>query len=171
MQFLRKTSAIALALAILAASSCGGGSAQTETTTSAETATETTAGEPAYAPTVYDFGGETLNMFLWETPQGLVIESETGDVVNDAIFRRNSKVMDEFNVDIKFTVQPGSGDNYSSWINVVSSSVMAGDGEIDLVGGYGHMIMKDVSGETFHNLADIASMDLPPRPLQPCRQQ
>lgn len=65
---------------------------------------------------------------LTYSPNTYYIEEETGDVVEDAIFRRNILVEDRFNVKISIITSPG----ISQLDATLKSSVMAGEDAFDL---------------------------------------
>ena len=66
--------------------------------------TETLAAEKAYVREGKDFDGKTFNVIAdLETGNNLyyddlTIEEESGEVLNDAVFRRNLKVIEDYNV-------------------------------------------------------------------------
>ena len=49
-------------------------------------------------------------------------ESETGDVVNDSIYKRNEKISDRFNVNIKSVTLP---DESNKWNQQLEGEVMS----------------------------------------------
>lgn len=116
-----------------------GNNATTEDTTDNSDFTETTTEEvtteqdiKSTLPTA-DFGGDEFNIFLWEYTQMAATE-ETGDIINDAVYRRNADVEELYNVKLSFTVRDGSSESgkASSWFKTVEASILAGDGSIDL---------------------------------------
>jgi len=100
---------------------------QTDTTESA--ASETTA-EKIELPKA-DFGGETFRIagFSVWGDHYLYADELNGEVLNDAVYERNSRVADNYNVRFEYTVYdqtPGKvGD-------LIRQSVAAGDGAVDL---------------------------------------
>lgn len=103
-----------------------------------------------------DFGGAPFRIVTSDgkTTQ-YIVEAETGDVVDDAIFRRNSKVSERFNVE--FSVIYDSG--YSDTSKYVTSLVSAGDDAVELVAMHvveaGLLTMNDM----FQNWYDIPHID------------
>ena len=83
-----------------------------------------------------DYGGRQFN-FLCRTLQlyEYNVEEENGDIVNDALFRRNKSVEDRFNVNIHAIDMDGSWGNMGGYKNTIKNSVLAGDGAYDLVEG------------------------------------
>ena len=132
-----KNSARSLTLILLAALTaqtfaCGSEPTGGETTP-ADTESTAPETEKPFADDLgeYDFGGADFTMLVREMRKDLIVpESETGDVVNDAIFARNSKLAERFNVKIKYVVLE---DKSATWNQALESSVMSGDGDYDLV--------------------------------------
>ena len=159
------TSGAALLLASILISvlaSCGGNTAQNP---SAETAggdnapvTEAVTEEqkPDHLDSLgeYDFGGKDFNMLVRQSRMSSVMTDEAiGEVYNDAVFNRNSKIAERFN--IKFTAMPLE-DVGATWNKQISSSVMANDGAYDVV-------MPDYwwgceTGGYFLNMLDYSSI-------------
>lgn len=59
-------------------------------------------------------------------------ESENGDVVNDAVFRRNRAVEDRYNVKVTQIIQNSGGDQDACLVPHIRQTVMAGDDLYDL---------------------------------------
>ena len=106
------TCLLALSMTTTAMISCGEEPADDLTPTDSATAAETAA-ETAEQETILisdlpdmDWDGRVFNVLGWEgdRPQfvnfEIFAEKETGDVVNDAIFRRNSKIEETYHVKI-----------------------------------------------------------------------
>ena len=97
---------LALAMILPMALSCAETTPSGETTAPAETLTpsgnveETTAEETLFAksniPEDLRFEGTTVNILYWDDVPNLefFVEDQTGEAVNDAIYRRNAKVQD-----------------------------------------------------------------------------
>ena len=104
----------------------GVGSAESQTETAAET-------KPDHLDALgaYDFGGRNFNMLVRETRiTDVIAEEETGEVFNDAVYSRNAKVAERFN--IVFTTQ-NLPDDGGTWNKQIGASTMAHDGAYDVV--------------------------------------
>lgn len=126
----RKTSFLLALLCVLASVSCGSagggdksassGGSTGETTTAAET-------EPAYDWPDVDLGGKKFSILNSSTTWGfyttLDLEAETGDVLDDAVYRRNSLLEDKLNFEFDVT----EIDIESGTIDKMKSSVMSGE--------------------------------------------
>lgn len=147
--------------------SCGDNTTAEDTTggnadDTTETATEEVTTEQDIKSTLptADFGGDEFNIFLWEYTQMAATE-ENGDIINDAVYRRNADIEELYNVKLSFTVRDGSSESgkASSWFKTVEASILAGDGSIDLAGGYGYQFASKSLSGNFVNLCDISTID------------
>ena len=151
----------AIFVSMLASASCGNGGNPVETTSASDSTisddTTTTVAEakPVYKKPDKDFSGSAMDILLWNE-NSFSVEEETGDVIDDAVFARNSTVQDILGVDFTYDVR---SDDYSKWLNTLNSSILAGDNAYQLAGGYGYRLAKDSLGGNFHNLENNAYID------------
>lgn len=127
-----------LLAALLSAASCGDSTSEPQTNVT-ETAAQSSATEAVtedvrapyadMAPAVEDFGGYHFRIFVHEGNK-YDSEEETGEIVNDAIFRRNSAVEEAYNVEIS-TV---SGFSHSEDRALAMQNIQAGDDFADVLG-------------------------------------
>lgn len=133
----RYIAAILATIQLSAIVSCGENGTRTPETSAGESDATTTAAETANpldddVPAL-DFGGKELHVrsVTYETGSYLTlfdIEEQTGDVVFDALYKRNRLIEDRFNM--KFVCDEASiGENTS----LLKSLVMAGDASYDLI--------------------------------------
>ncbi len=149
-----------LLTSILTAVSCGStdtGNPTTDSGTDSTTEPQSVDTEKPYLDDLgeYDFGGKDLNMLVRETRVTAIAPDETtGDVVNDAIFNRNTTVGQRFNVNLKAFTLP---DDKDTWNKALQGEAMSGSGEYDIV-------MPDYwwgceTGGYFLNLLDYDVLD------------
>ena len=129
--------AILAAIQLSATVSCGEDGTQTPGTTASETDGTTTEAETKNpldddVPAL-DFGGKELHVrsVTYESGSYLTlfdIEEQTGDVVFDALYKRNRLIEDRFNM--KFVSDEAS---YFENIELLKSLVMSGDASYDLI--------------------------------------
>ncbi len=81
------------------------------------------------APAVEDFGGYDFRIFVHESTK-YDAEEETGEIVNDAIFRRNQAVEDRYNI----TVSTVSGFGHDEDRKLAMQNIQAGDDFADVMG-------------------------------------
>ena len=133
---MKKQISLLLTLAIFASLvSCGGtpsGTSGTETSSGTDgQGADTTAAETEYAPEVVNLDGYEmtvmnydLSLLTWANTR-ILVEEETGDVLEDAIYKRNKKIEEMYN----FTIKVDEVDNVSGKI---SKLVQSGDSTYDI---------------------------------------
>lgn len=159
---MKKITAMTLLLAMaLSVASCGGGNGDTnnDTTTSAGGDTTTAAPEdtsPKLELPDKNFGGteftilsSDLNSYEYDA------EEQTGDIVEDAVYKRNSKVEELLGVDFNIISQPGDWPARDTFNGLIKNSVLAGDGEYDLISGVAVIVMQLTTEGYFVNANDL----------------
>ena len=122
--------------------SCGSGS---DTTTTSDTTAAVTEGESTVETEVVydpfaglperDYEGYDFHMLIRNNErwiEDMYIEEATGDIVDDAIFERNSRIAEQYNITI--TYQPSSHDNTET---DAVKTILAGDDAYSLVMAHG----------------------------------
>jgi hypothetical protein len=116
-------------------------------------------------PDDLDFGGQTFTILSRDYPDGAIfgmemgVEEETGEIVNDAIFRRNESVEERLNVNINVIKNPGNFGDTTNYINTVKNSVASGDNSYNLVGGYAYFFPPLAAEGNFLNWRDMPYTD------------
>lgn len=158
-----------LALSLVALqmmASCGGGdtSAPNVTDAASEPATEAVT-EPQWLdslPSDLDFGGEAILIRTRgdsNTMNEVDIVEEDGDVLNDAIFRRNREIEDRLNVSI--AVSGGeSWSDYAKEITTLRASISAGDNAWQIIAGWANSLPSLSLENCFWDLSDMQYLDL-----------
>ena len=152
---------LAAVLSVSAFASCGGSAAPSgDTTASGGTDTDTTAApETELTDDVpdLDFKGAHLRT-VQQTPgsYGFFAEEQTGEVVNDTIYARNSAVAERFNIVIDETIV----ENYQDVSSRVSASVLAGADDYDLVLSQIFRSGRDALSGLFYDWNSIKYIDL-----------
>ena len=126
----RKISFLLALLCVLPAVSCGSTGGETSVTTSSDSADDTTTAaetEPAYEWQDVDLGGKKFSILNSSTTWGfyttLDLEAETGDVLDDAVYRRNSLLEDKLNFEFDVT----EIDIENGTIDKMKSTVLSGE--------------------------------------------
>lgn len=145
-----KLIALLLTASQLALFSCGNNAQKEETTADSESEITTQSDGFSISKT---FDGKEVNILLW-TNQLFASTEETGDVINDAVYKRNTKVEDLLDITFAYDVRAGHGTDYSSWLSVLNSSILAGDDAYQLAGGYGYNLTADALNDSFMNLSE-----------------
>ena len=151
----RRSASVLLFLALLAAASCGDASDVQTADTTAASAGETAAAQTAEAriePTLPDktWDGYKFRVLTkgtdnvhWKSKE-IVAEEENGDVINDAVYRRNLALTERFGVTMAEVVSPNG-----TWdlTTPLRTSVLAGADDYDMVAGSLSDVIRKVSSE------------------------
>ena len=102
-----------------------------------------------------EYGGKVFNILArTDMFDQFFSEGETGDIINDSVFKRNRLVEDTFDVKINVI-------NMGDWNeSAIKKSVMAGDGAYDLVDGYAAFVGSLISAGLYQNLLEIPHLRL-----------
>ncbi|MCQ2427244.1 MAG: hypothetical protein MJ137_02420 [Clostridia bacterium] len=155
-QFLHVSSAIKLTVFILSAAllvplavSCAKpDTPNTETTASAATQGTGDTTLPADTeitddiPAGTDFDGETVSVLYWEDAENTeyFTDGEKGEMVGDAIFRRNAKVEDRLKIKFEFVPTKGNSGNSENFKTTVYNNVNAGGDAYDIISAHSRAI-------------------------------
>ena len=167
---------LALLCTLPAVVSCGSASdVKTTADTAADTSviTETTAEEELTGraavkdnlPDTLDLGGKEIRILTRtddrDTKVEFMAEAETGDVVEDAVYNRNLKVMERLNVSMKiFEAGTGATRHSGAEVNaLLDKSVLAGDDAYDLVGNHMSQITPYILKGAFLDIHDLPYLD------------
>lgn len=111
---------------------------------------------PDALPDGLDFEGTVLNISTRGDDDSVLdfYSEQTGDIVEDAVYRRNIKVEERLN--IKLNVIPGEKwEGYNTTVNVLRSSIQAGDGAYDIVSGWSARIPQLAVEGCLKNLNEL----------------
>jgi hypothetical protein len=107
-----------------------------------------------------NFGGAVFTILQrTEWNYEFLAESENGDVVNDAVYKRNLTVEERFNVKLNPIDVMGGWNEQDIYLKKVRNSVTAGDDEFQLLAGYAAYMPKLQSGGYLINLRDLPYVD------------
>lgn len=133
---MKRSASLLLAMLMIATllASCGGGTSETTadtSSTSVDTEEVVTETELTHGLTGYDFGGENyVSLVRTEKMDHFDAEEYTGEALNDAVYDRNVRVTDEFNVTLGYV--PVESDR-TTFNNTISSSILSQDQAYDLI--------------------------------------
>lgn len=157
-----KRVAFILALLMILTVSCGELQLQSDT----DETTESTFADDMQDDVFFElpektFDGREFNILVRETVKNeFYLENQTGDVLDDAVYRRNSEVESHFDVKINAIAIDGSWSAKDNYLNTIRQSVMANDGAFDLVDGYAAIIGGLFGDGVFMNLWDVPNLRL-----------
>ena len=162
------TAFLLLAAMLTSVASCGDTSASgNETTTGGGDSAETTPAETGRDAASDDlpaknFGGAKFTIldrtdYVYE----FEAEEETGDLLNDAVHKRNLAVEDRFGIDlVSYPLNCAWGDQATAFNNTLLSSVMAGDGAYDIVNGVMVCVMPTITDGLYMNIYDVPNINI-----------
>ncbi len=142
------TALLAIIMLIPAAVSCANTGDPEQSTGNASTsspggdngseAPEDTLFAPSDIPEDLKFDGETIKFLYWEDVENpeFFVEDSNGESVNDAIFKRNQRVEEQFGIILEFTGTKGNYDNQKQFINTCINSTESGADAHDFFCGY-----------------------------------
>ena len=88
-----------------------------------------------------------------ETPLELVSEEENSEPINDAVYKRNLKVKEQYNIDIKMISNSNEG-------SAMKKAVASGDGVYDAVIMFNNNVPGIVTADLLNNVKDLPYIDL-----------
>ncbi len=154
-----KIACILLAM-LLALSSCGSGTTETETiadttqTDTTQTETELTDKVPAL-----DFGGESFIISTGDRYDfEMDVAEQTGEITSDAIYDRNRKMEERFNVTISSILTPNPSNHEHP--TFVRTSVLADDHAFDMAGIFVYTAGALALENLFANWHNVPYVDL-----------
>ena len=167
----KKTLALLLAALMTSTSliACGGTETETapETTVTGDAAEVEVTGETTRAQIndnlpEKDFEGRNFHLLTREKYfQKFMPEDMTGEAVNDALYTRNTKIMEKYNITMSNIAPPCEwGSTSKTWNQDLEASVMAGDGAYDLVAGYASTVPEIVTKNILLNWHEVPYIDL-----------
>ncbi len=160
---------------LLSAVACAGGNAPADTTAPAGNSTgaqassvpeETTAPPEDRSfksdlPEDLDFGGREVT-FLVSGKSHSADEfnsfEASGDIVDNAVFRRNSMVEDSLNINMNVTVGDSSSDSYPG--KIIKALIEAGSHTYDIITLPGYVQTRFAVDGCFYNLVGVENLDL-----------
>ena len=102
-----------------------------------------------------DFGGKIFRILGEdEYLDHYLSEEETGDLMDDAVFRRNIAVIDRFNIELEANVFPEA-----DMASQLKNSVMAGDDAYQLFSGHIIYAGNAVCDNVYYNLHELPHID------------
>ena len=113
---------------------------------------------PDSLPDNLDFNGDTLRILMRDEERyrnEIFVESEIGEIVNDAIFRRNLYTEDRLNIKFGYFFSP-----QSSFNQTVKNSVNSGGDDYDLIAGFAYYIPPLSLENVFLNWNEVPYIDL-----------
>jgi len=151
---------IILLLILMMIVSCGGNTSDevNDTTTRPDETTEDT----TFKLPEYNFDGYKYNILTAaeQWAHYYVAESENGDIINDAVYARNSAVEEMYNVTLNYQVFNGYGAGMPAVATALKGAVLSGTDEFDLVISGTVYISGHILDGLFMDMNTIDTIDL-----------
>ncbi len=129
---------VVLLVTIAAGCAAPDGSQKADTTIQESTAPESEDRIDYFATLpAQNFEGKACNFLCRTTLEyEIAVDSENAEVVNDAIFNRNSRISDAYKTKITYNAIPGSWSDAASFQNAIKKTVKADDHSYDAIAVY-----------------------------------
>lgn len=148
------------ALLTTSLAACAGDSDATPTGDTTPAA-QTTAAPETEVPTPFEqlpknnYGGAQFNILLPSEHSYEFATEMTGEVVNDALVKRDETIERTYGVDLNYIAESGQWSARETYTGLIRNSIMAQDGAYDLVDGMISILMPMTMEGVFQNLADV----------------
>lgn len=108
-----------------------------------------------------DFEGSEVKIFCRSDSPWYeeMYAEQDGEVVNDAVYMRNSGTEERLNIKLRFIPEPGIGANTNTFLNKIRSSVQSNDNAYDIVAGYAYFVTSLATEALFVNLLNVPHLD------------
>lgn len=155
----RKFCLFLVIFSLIQLTACGDSADDDVTTTSVDTSASES--ETGYIPATIDYDGYTFRLYCVDYNEDYyLMDEETGDIVDDAVFDRNRTVEEQFNIDIEVTSGAGSWEGRTQFMDFVRGTIMAGEDAYDAVAPTYYYGMEMTIEGLFLNILDIPSIQL-----------
>ncbi len=134
---------------------------QTTAPTVEETTTDPTKDENGYLkddlPSDLKFNTD-VTLLVWDDVEheefDVAYENLSGDIVEQSLYDRNSKVEERLGLELQFIRIDGNGSNIKAWNAYVGNSVSISAREFDIIAGYSISVAKNASSGYLFNMLD-----------------
>lgn len=106
------------------------------------------------------FNGETVTLLVRSEFVYEFLNEQTGDVVDDAVFARNSQIEEMYDINLEVVDLPGSFSQRQSFIDSFTSDILAGDGNYDIIASAANYMLQQIPNGYFTNLYELPYVDL-----------
>lgn len=158
-------SGILLSSIALTTVACGGTAPSNDTTASGSNTTADSAQSIFGELENLDFGGKTVTILSPKDDGNFAFKNEfdydtaTGDIVEDAIYKRNLTVSQLLNVQIETESLPGGWNDQDGFMTPIRQSVKAGDHQYDIIDGINAYIVNLALEGVMLNMLDLKYVD------------
>ena len=117
--------------------------------------------EPDSLPETMDFGDADVTILTWKSyAKEFNLEGESGDIVDDSLYKRVRTVEDRLNINLSLVEEAGDWSNRNNFIQFAAKSINTGDGAYDLVAHYSLAASIGAMQHLYQDLLDIPNLNL-----------
>ena len=143
------------------------GNAETKAPAASETVAETESPYDAEGylkdnlPESLNYGNQEVAVLHWNDAdyEEFFAASENGEIVNDAIYQRNSKVEARLDIQLKFVGTAGDTNNEAAFASFLGNSISAGEKAYDVVGAYSYTAGLCTVQNLYYDMTDVNYLD------------
>lgn len=106
-----------------------------------------------------DLRGRQINVLVREEIGYEFSADLDGEVVNDAVYERNRRIGERFNIDLNYVLKPGTWDFRDEYQKLVTGSVLAGDDAYQIVTGQSNIVLPLAAQNVFLDVSDPEYID------------
>ena len=107
------------------------------------------------------FGNQEVVVLHWNDAdyEEFYAAQENGEIVNDSIYQRNSKVEERLDIQLKFVGTAGDTNNESKFAMFLSNSISTGEKLYDVVGAYSYTAGLCTVQNLYHDMSEVPYLD------------
>ena len=143
------------------------GNAETKAPVASETVAETESIYDAEGylkddlPETLNYGNQEVAVLHWNDAdyEEFFAASENGEIVNDSIYQRNSKVEARLDIQLKFVGTAGDTNNEAAFAGFLGNSISAGEKAYDVVGAYSYTAGLCTVENLYYDMTDVNYLD------------
>ena len=84
---------------------------------------------------------------------------QSGDIMDDVVYERNQDIMDRFNLNLEYIVEPGNWAYKDTYQSLITTAVLANDSTYDIVTGQSNIIIPLAVQGMFYDAANAKYID------------
>lgn len=106
-----------------------------------------------------DLEGRTVNILIREDMAYEFDTEQSGDIMDDVVYERNQDIMDRFNLNLEYIVEPGNWAYKDTYQSLITTAVLANDSTYDIVTGQSNIIIPLAVQGMFYDAANAKYID------------
>ena len=106
-----------------------------------------------------DYGEANFNILIPEHTSFEFISVDNGEVIDDAVYRRNLEVEENLNIKINPIAIPGYWDSKDAFLSTAKNSIMSGDNAYDMISGYAAYITQMAANNMLTSWTELKNIN------------